>query len=91
MLKLDPRVEDALRSALKWCLLSPLGSRGIAATYIEAWLDGTVWCTTPARIADAESMQALYVLGNLGGWKGPEARVAKATLKLVANGKIVSK
>ena len=75
--------EQAIGKALEWSKSAPYSmNKGIARTYIEALpmaeLEGKLQYNDPAK---GRTMQIAYILGNLRGWRGQEARASKAILK----------
>jgi len=75
--------EQAIEKALAWSKSDPYSTnKGIARTYIEAIpmaeMEGKLMYNNPSR---GRSVQILYILSNLQGWRGEEAREAKAVLK----------
>ena len=75
--------EQAIGKALEWSKSDPYTmKKGIARTYIEALpmaeLEGKLMYNDPVK---GRTMQIPYILGNLTGWRGQEARASKAVLK----------
>jgi len=75
--------QDALDSAYKWARSKPTSmGKGAAIVYIEAMsmaeLEGMQMYNSPAK---GRAVQILYILSNLQGWRGVEAREAKVILK----------
>jgi hypothetical protein len=77
--------QEALMDARKWAVTK----NRAALVYIDSLLSGEVGTVVGAMGADREEgirVQLLYVLNNLSGWRGEEARAAKATLRAVSKG-----
>ena len=75
--------QQAMDKALTWSLTKPSSaSKGAAQAYIEAMPmaedEGSMMYNSPAR---GRAAQILYILSNLQGWRGEEAREAKVILK----------
>jgi len=75
--------EQAIGKALEWSKSAPYSlNKGIAQTYIEsirrAELEGKLMYNDPVK---GRTMQIPYILSNLAGWRGQEARASKAILK----------
>jgi hypothetical protein len=73
----------ALDKALAWSQTTPSSaSKGAAQAYILAMPmaedEGAMMYNSPAK---GRATQILYILSNLQGWRGEEAREAKAILK----------
>ena len=76
-------LEQALDSAYKWANSQPTtASKGAAKVYIEAVpmaeMEGKLMYNSPAK---GRAVQLLYIMSNLNGWRGEEARACKAMLK----------
>jgi len=74
---------EALTKALAWSKTKPQSmGKGAAQAYIEAMPiaenEGVHFYNSAAR---GRAVQILYILNNLQGWRGEEAREAKAILK----------
>lgn len=74
---------QAIDKALTWSQSKPYSaSKGAAQAYIEAMPmaedEGAMMYNNPAK---GRAVQLLYILSNLQGWRGEEAREAKAILK----------
>ena len=75
--------QEALDKALTWSKTKP-GSvyKGAAQAYIEAMPmaedEGSYFYNNSAK---GRAIQLLYILNNLQGWRGEEAREAKSILK----------
>ena len=75
--------EQAMEKALTWSHTKPYSaSKGAAQVYIEAMPmaedEGAMMYNSPAK---GRAVQILYILSNLQGWRGEEAREAKVILK----------
>lgn len=75
--------EEAIEKALNWSKSNPYSvNKGVAQTYIEALpmaeMEGKLMYNNPAK---GRAVQILYILSNLQGWRGVEAKEAKAILK----------
>ena len=75
--------DQALDCAYKWARSKPTSmSKGAAMAYIEAMsmaeMEGQQMYNNPAK---GRAVQILYILNNLQGWRGEDAREAKAILK----------
>jgi len=75
--------DQALDCAYKWARSKPTSmSKGAAIAYIEAMSmaedEGAMMYNSSAK---GRAVQILYILGNLQGWRGVEAREAKVILK----------
>ena len=75
--------DQAMDKALTWSQTKPYSVyKGAAQAYIEAMPmaedEGAMMYNSPAR---GRAVQILYILSNLQGWRGEEAREAKAVLK----------
>jgi len=75
--------EQAIDKALEWSKSHPYSmNKGVARTYIEALpmaeMEGKLMYNNPGR---GRAVQILYILSNLTGWRGQEAREAKVILK----------
>ena len=75
--------EQAISKAHEWSMTKPYSaSKGAAQAYIEAMpmaeMEGQQMYNNPAK---GRAVQILYILSNLQGWRGEEAREAKAILK----------
>jgi hypothetical protein len=74
---------QAIDKALAWSQTKPASaSKGAAQAYIEAmpmaeW-EGQQMYNNPAK---GRAVQILYILSNLQGWRGEEARESKDILK----------
>jgi len=73
----------ALQKALDWSVTKPASaSKGAAHAYILAMPiaedEGVMMYNSSAK---GRAVQILYILSNLQGWRGEEARQAKAVLK----------
>jgi hypothetical protein len=74
--------KQALVAALDWSQTKPYTpSKGAAQVYIQAMslaeLEGEQLYGNPAK---GRSLQILYILNNLRGWRGQEARQSKKAL-----------
>ena len=75
--------EQAISKAYEWSMTKPYSAnKGAAQAYIEAmpmaeW-EGQQMYNNPAK---GRSVQILYILSNLQGWRGEEAKASKAILK----------
>jgi len=75
--------EQAIGKALEWSKTAPYTmGKGMARTYIEAIpmaeLEGKLQYNDPIK---GRTMQIPYILNNLTGWRGQEAREAKDILR----------
>ena len=75
--------ELALEKALEWSKTKPSSaSKGAAQAYLEAMPmaedEGRHFYNSAAK---GRALQILYILNNLQGWRGVEAREAKVILK----------
>tara|TARA_R110000824_G_scaffold392942_2_gene591653 strand:+ start:26 stop:286 length:261 start_codon:yes stop_codon:yes gene_type:complete len=75
--------EEAIEKALDWSKSNPNNVyKSVAQTYIEALpmaeMEGKLMYNNPAK---GRAVQILYILSNLQGWRGAEAREAKVILK----------
>ena len=75
--------EQAISKAHQWSMPKPYSAnKGAAQAYIEAMpmaeMEGQQMYNNPAK---GRAVQILYILSNLQGWRGEEAREAKAILK----------
>ena len=75
--------DQALDVAYKWARSKPTSmNKGAAIAYIEAMsmaeLEGEQMYNSRSK---GRAVQILYILSNLQGWRGQEARAVKAMLK----------
>ena len=75
--------QEALDKALVWSKTTPYSAnKGAAQAYIEAMPmaedEGAMMYGNPAK---GRAVQILYILSNLQGWRGEEAKESKAILK----------
>ena len=75
--------DQALTAALTWANSEPRTAKKSAArVYIESMpLAEDEGMRFYKSIAKGRAMQLAYILGNLSGWRGEEAREAKVILK----------
>lgn len=72
------------RTELQTCLST--ARKSVNNVYAQAYLDRSAFSMAEEMGGDtAISVQILYCLNNMSGWKGPEARDCKARLKKLAN------
>ena len=75
--------EQAISKAHEWSMTTPYSAnKGAAQAYIEAMPmaedEGAMMYGNPAK---GRAVQILYILSNLQGWRGEEAKESKAILK----------
>ena len=75
--------DQALNAALTWAKSEPrTANKNAAKVYIESMpLAEDEGMQFYKSIAKGRAMQLAYILGNLQGWRGEEAREAKVILK----------